>query len=62
MNRFEMRVDPLTHEVYYSVPLKGYSLMQDPMLNKGHAFTQEERVDFDLVGLLPDPVGSLILA
>ncbi len=59
MNRFEMRVDPLTHEVYYSVPLKGYSLMQDPMLNKGHAFTQEERVDFDLVGLLPDPVGSL---
>lgn len=59
MNRFEMRVDPLTHEVYYSVPLKGYALMHDPLLNKGHAFPAEERAEFDLEGLLPDPVGSL---
>lgn len=59
MNRFEMRVDPLTHEIYYSVPLKGYALMHDPLLNKGHAFGFDERLEFDLVGLLPDPIGSI---
>ena len=38
MNRFEMRIDPLTQEVYYEVPARGYALMRDPLLNKGSAF------------------------
>ncbi len=59
MRRFEMRVDPLTHEIYYAVPLKGISLLQDPLLNKGHAFTAMERTELDLHGLLPDMVGAL---
>ena len=59
MNRFEMRVDPLTHEIYYAVPKKGYALMQDPLLNKGQAFSAVERVEFDLNGLIADSVGSL---
>jgi malic enzyme len=59
MNRFEMRVDPLTHEIYYAVPNKGYTLLQDPLLNKGHAFSRAERVEFELTGLLPDSVGTL---
>ena len=59
MKRFEMRVDPLTHEIYYAVPMKGVALLQDPLLNKAQAFTPMERTEFDLHGLLPDSVGNL---
>jgi malate dehydrogenase (oxaloacetate-decarboxylating) len=59
MKRFEMRVDPLTHEVYYAVPHKGHALLADPLLNKGQAFPKLERAEFDLAGLLPEPVAEL---
>lgn len=59
MKRFEMRVDPLTQEVYYAVPQKGYTLMQDPLLNKGSCFPHDERAEFDLNGLLADSAGTL---
>jgi len=59
MKRFEMRVDPLTNEIYYDVHLSGRALMSDPLLNKGHSFPQSERVEFNLMGLLPDSIGSL---
>ncbi len=59
MKRFEMRVDPLTHEIYYAVPQKGQTLMADPLLNKGQAFPRLERAEFDLAGLLPEPVAEL---
>ncbi len=59
MKRFEMRVDPLTHEIYYAVPLTGSALLQDPLLNKGHAFNRAERAEFNLTGLMPDAVGTL---
>jgi malate dehydrogenase (oxaloacetate-decarboxylating) len=59
MKRFEMRVDPLTNEIYYDVHLGGRSLLQDPLLNKGHSFPHDERVEFELEGLLPDSIGTL---
>jgi len=59
MNRFEMRVDPVTQEVYYAVHARGYALMQDPLLNKGHAFPQAERREFGVVGLMTENVGTL---
>jgi malate dehydrogenase (oxaloacetate-decarboxylating) len=59
MKRFEMRVDPLTQEIYYEVPFKGYALMQDPLLNKGHAFPHSERREFNLTGLMTESVGTL---
>lgn len=34
----------------------GYELLNDPFLNKGTAFTQEERKKFGLVGILPPVV------
>src|SRR4051794_19224707 len=37
----------------------GYELLNDPLLNKGTAFTEQERDDFDLHGLLPPTVTSL---
>ncbi len=59
MKRFELKVDPLTNEIYYAVPHKGHALVADPLLNKGNAFSNVERAEFDLVGLFPDRVGTL---
>jgi len=40
-------------------PLSGYELLNDPLLNKGTAFTETERDAFDLHGLLPPHVAEL---
>ena len=37
----------------------GYELLNDPLLNKGTAFTEEERDEFELHGLLPPHVAEL---
>ena len=39
--------------------LSGYELLNDPLLNKGTAFTEAERDEFDLHGLLPPHVAEL---
>ncbi|MDE1972211.1 MAG: NAD-dependent malic enzyme [Hyphomicrobiales bacterium] len=39
----------------------GYELLNDPLLNKGTAFTEAERDEFDLHGLLPPYVTNLDL-
>jgi malate dehydrogenase (oxaloacetate-decarboxylating) len=39
--------------------LSGYELLNDPLLNKGTAFTDAERDEFDLHGLLPPHVATL---
>jgi malate dehydrogenase (oxaloacetate-decarboxylating) len=39
--------------------LSGYELLNDPLLNKGTAFTEAERDAFDLHGLLPPHVTEL---
>jgi malate dehydrogenase (oxaloacetate-decarboxylating) len=41
--------------------LSGYELLNDPLLNKGTAFTEAERDEFNLHGLLPPYVTSLDL-
>jgi len=37
----------------------GYSILRNPRLNKGTAFTQEERVKYGLEGMLPDAVETM---
>ncbi|HBC95390.1 MAG TPA: NAD-dependent malic enzyme [Clostridium sp.] len=39
--------------------LKGQDLLRNPFLNKGTAFTEDEREKYDLAGFLPDAVRTL---
>lgn len=41
------------------IPYAGPSLLETPLLNKGSAFTKEERVSFNLTGLLPPRYESI---
>lgn len=41
------------------IPYAGPSLLEMPLLNKGSAFTMDERIDFNLVGLLPQNVETI---
>ena len=46
-----------TSPLYLS--LAGHNLLETPLLNKGCAFSQQERHSFNLIGLLPDIVESI---
>jgi malate dehydrogenase (oxaloacetate-decarboxylating) len=60
-------IDPVSDETPSSSPvttiipthLSGYDLLLHPALNKGTAFTEEERNAFALHGLLPPHIGTL---
>ncbi len=44
---------------YLQVNKEGYDLIADPLLNKGMAFTEEERSIFKLHGLIPPAVSNI---
>jgi malate dehydrogenase (oxaloacetate-decarboxylating) len=48
-----------TDGAFIETDLFGYELLNDPLLNKGTAFTDEERDAFELHGLLPPNVATL---
>jgi len=59
MNFFSIKIDPLTGEEYYEVNLRGRLILNNPLLNKGSCFTEEERMSLELDGLLRAGVSTL---
>jgi malate dehydrogenase (oxaloacetate-decarboxylating) len=59
MKTFDFKIDPLTGEEYYEVYMRGRQLLNDPHLNKGSAFTHEERMSLGLDGLLRSGVSTM---
>ncbi len=54
-----LRADRTTGGRYLAVRTRGHDLVQDPRINKGTAFTREERDALCLHGLLPTAVSTL---
>ena len=46
-------------EAAITTSLSGNELLDNPLLNKGTAFTQRERLELGLLGLLPPHIESL---
>ena len=55
---FEIRRDPATGQQYLQTALTGRALLDQPLLNKGSAFTEDERREFGLTGQLPPGVST----
>jgi malate dehydrogenase (oxaloacetate-decarboxylating) len=55
---FEIRRDPAGREPFLETALAGRALLEQPLLNKGSAFTEAERREFGLTGLLPPGVST----
>ncbi len=59
MHDFSADADGPAGEEVLKIPLSGLALLENPMFNKGSAFTDDERAEFGLHGLLPPHVGSI---
>ncbi len=57
--KFSIRIDTATGQKYMAVPHKGMAVLLDPITNKGTAFTNREREELDLHGLLPPTVSTM---
>ncbi|MEW6542720.1 MAG: NAD-dependent malic enzyme [Nitrospirota bacterium] len=56
---FTIKRDSGTGEETWEVPLSGHWLLDQPLFNKGTAFTEQERRDLGLLGLLPPHVDTV---
>lgn len=58
-NESEQLTTPSQAQRPLYLPYAGTSLLELPLLNKGSAFTEEERVNFNLHGLIPHVIESI---
>src|SRR6266498_4163862 len=59
MIAFRTIQDAQTGEKIVEIPLTGYLLLECTMFNKGSAFPEDERKEFDLLGLLPPHIATM---
>ena len=59
MLHFKTKKDLKTHEWFLETSICGKQLLTTPQLNKSTAFTHEERIEFQLLGKLPNKVETL---
>ena len=57
--RYQPAIDAVTGELYLPVAERGRALLEEPLLNKGTAFTEDERISLGISGLLPRHVSTL---
>ena len=57
--RYQPAIDAVTGELYLPVSARGRALLEEPLLNKGTAFTVDERVSLGINGMLPHHVATL---
>ncbi len=57
--QFRPLLDPDTGNRYLPVAKRGEEVLNDPVLNKGAAFTRQEREDLGIEGMLPDHVATM---
>ena len=54
-----IKIDPVTMQKYMAVDQKGKAILTNPFTNKGPAFTESERDELGLHGLLPPSISSI---
>lgn len=59
MKTFSIKTDPLTNEEYLEVYLRGRQVLTDPFLNKGTAYSPDERLSLGLSGLVRSAVSDI---
>jgi malic enzyme len=57
--KFGIKIDPATGQKYMAVSLKGQHLLHNPITNKGTAFSNRERDELNLHGLVPPSVCTM---
>ncbi|MFC1531785.1 NAD-dependent malic enzyme [Thermodesulfobacteriota bacterium] len=56
---FSIKTDPKTRQKYMAVHQKGKAVLNNPFINKGQAFTDRERHELNLHGLLAPVVSTI---